>query len=88
VTDSAVRAYYELLAPLGVRLLSTRAASHRGGHITIGHDSFQEVTKTLWAGGVIPDFRFPDGIRLGLSPLCTSHEETLRGIVAVRDALA
>ncbi|MDQ0615408.1 kynureninase [Microbacterium sp. W4I4] len=88
LTDFAVRAYDELLAPLGVRLLSTRKASQRGGHITIGHDSFQEVTKTLWADGVIPDFRFPDGIRLGLSPLSTSHEETLRGILAVRDALA
>jgi kynureninase len=82
-----VRAYDELLAPLGVRLLSTRDAAHRGGHITIGHDSFQEVTKRLWGEGVIPDFRFPDGIRLGLSPLSTSHEETLRGITAVRDAL-
>ncbi|MFC5432885.1 kynureninase [Microbacterium suwonense] len=88
LTDFAVRAYDALLAPLGVRLLSTRDAAHRGGHITIGHDSFQEVTQRLWADGVIPDFRFPDGIRLGLSPLSTSHEETLHGIHAVRDALA
>ena len=88
LTDFAVRAYDELLAPLEVRLLSPRAASRRGGHVTIGHDSFQEVTQRLWADGVIPDFRFPDGIRLGLSPLSTSHEETLRGVLAVRDALA
>ncbi|GAA3939984.1 kynureninase [Microbacterium soli] len=88
LTDFAVQAYDELLAPHGVRLLSPRDAAHRGGHITIGHDTFQEITKTLWAGGVIPDFRFPDGIRLGLSPLSTSHEETLRGVLAVRDALA
>ncbi len=87
LTDFAVRAYDELLAPLGVRLLSTRSAAHRGGHITIGHPDFQQVTQQLWGEGVIPDFRFPDGIRLGLSPLSTSHAETLRGIVAVRDAL-
>ncbi|UWF77262.1 MULTISPECIES: kynureninase [Microbacterium] len=87
LTDFAVRAYDALLAPRGVRLLSPREASRRGGHVTIGHDSFQDVTRRLWADGVIPDFRFPDGIRLGLSPLSTSHEETLRGILAVRDAL-
>ena len=87
LTDFAVRAYDELLAPLGVRLLTSRDAAHRGGHITIGHDSFQQVTQQLWGEGIIPDFRFPDGIRLGLSPLSTSHEETLRGILAVRDAL-
>ena len=87
LTDFAVRAYDELLAPLSVRLLTTRDAAHRGGPITIGHDSFQQVTQQLWAEGIIPDFRFPDGIRLGLSPLSTSHEETLRGVLAVRDAL-
>lgn len=87
LTEFAVRAYDELLAPLGVQLLSIRDAARRGGHITIGHDSFQKVTKKLWGDGIIPDFRFPDGIRLGLSPLSTSHEETLRGILAVHEAL-
>lgn len=88
LTDLAVRAVDEVLAPLGVRLLSPRDASLRGGHVTIGHPDFRAVTKTLWAEGIIPDFRFPDGIRLGLSPLSTSHVETVTGVLAVRDALA
>jgi kynureninase len=87
LTDFAVAAVDEVLAPLGVRLLSPRDAARRGGHVTIGHPDFRAVTQRLWADGVIPDFRFPDGIRLGLSPLSTSHEETLTGVLAVRDAL-
>lgn len=87
LTDLVVRAFDEVLAPLGVRLLSPRNAAHRGGHVTIGHPDFGDVTKQLWADGVIPDFRFPDGIRLGLSPLSTSHAEALSGVMAVRDAL-
>ncbi|MDQ0642685.1 kynureninase [Microbacterium murale] len=87
LTDFAVQALDEVLAPLDVRLLSPRDAEKRGGHVTIGHPDFAEVTKALWADGVIPDFRFPDGIRLGLSPLSTSHEEVLSGVLAVRDAL-
>lgn len=87
LTDFAVHAYDEMLAPAGVRLLSTRDATQRGSHVTIGHPSFREVTQTLWADGVIPDFRFPDGIRLGLSPLSTSFEEVARGVLAVREAL-
>ncbi|MBP3976324.1 kynureninase [Microbacterium sp. BLY] len=87
LTALAVRAYDEVLAPLGVRLLSPRDPARRGGHITIGHPDFREVTRRLWAEGVIPDFRFPDGIRLGLSPLSTSHTETIAGVLAVRDAL-
>lgn len=88
LTDFAVHAYDAVLAPLDVRLLSPRDAARRGGHVTIGHPTFRAVTQRLWAGGVIPDFRFPDGIRLGLSPLSTSHVETLRGVLAVRDAMA
>lgn len=87
LTDLAVRAFDEQLAPLGVRLLSPRDADLRGGHVTIGHPDFREVTQKLWAEGIIPDFRFPDGIRLGLSPLSTSHVETVTGVLAVRDAL-
>lgn len=87
LTDFAVRAFDEVLAPLEVRLLSPRDAELRGGHVTIGHPDFAETTKALWADGVIPDFRFPDGIRLGLSPLSTSHAEVLSGVLAVRDAL-
>ncbi|WP_404475002.1 kynureninase [Microbacterium aerolatum] len=88
LTDLVVRAFDEELAPLGVRLLSPRDAALRGGHVTIGHPDFAEVTKRLWADGVIPDFRFPDGIRLGLSPLSTSYAEALSGVLAVRDALS
>ncbi|WP_194421605.1 kynureninase [Microbacterium abyssi] len=88
LTDLVVRAVDEELTPLGVRLLSPRDAALRGGHVTIGHPDFAEVTKRLWADGVIPDFRFPDGIRLGLSPLSTSYAEALSGVLAVRDELS
>lgn len=87
LTELALRAYDDELAPLGVRLLSPRDPHARGGHLTIGHESFAEVTRMLWGEGVIPDFRFPDGIRLGLSPLSTSHAEVVTGVRAVRDAL-
>jgi len=87
LTDLAVEAYDEVLAPVGVRLLSPRDAALRGGHVTIGHPDFRAVTQRLWADGIIPDFRFPDGIRLGLSPLSTSHVETVTGVLAIRDAL-
>jgi kynureninase len=87
LTDLAVAAYDEVLAPMGVRLLSPRESDLRGGHVTIGHPDFRAVTQRLWADGIIPDFRFPDGIRLGLSPLSTSHVETVTGVLAIRDAL-
>ncbi|MDQ4504544.1 aminotransferase class V-fold PLP-dependent enzyme [Sinomonas sp. ASV322] len=87
LTGLVVRAYDDELAPLGVRLLSPRDADRRGSHVSVGHEHFAEVTHQLWQSGVIPDFRFPDGIRIGLSPLSTSHTEALEGVLAIRDAL-
>jgi len=87
LTDFVVDACDAQLASRGVRLLSPRDAAARGGHVTIGHPDAAAVTARLWADGVIPDFRFPDGIRLGLSPLSTSFAEAATGVLAVRDAL-
>ncbi len=41
----------------------------------------------LWDRGVIPDFRRPDGIRLGLSPLSTSFAEVETGVRAIAELL-
>ena len=48
----------------------------------------QKVVATLWERDVIPDYRDPGGLRVGLSPLSTSYDELERGILAVRDVLA
>lgn len=59
----------------GVTIGSPRDSVRRGGHVTINHPRSREVCAQLWARDVIPDFREPDGIRLGLSPLSTSFAE-------------
>ena len=38
---------------------------------------------TLWERDVIPDYRDPGGLRIGLSPLSTSYDELERGMLAV-----
>ncbi|KAD3632819.1 aminotransferase class V-fold PLP-dependent enzyme [Arthrobacter yangruifuii] len=83
LTDYAVTAVDALLAPHGVVLASPRDPDRRGSHITIDHPKFQAATAALWERGIIPDYRNPDGIRLGLSPLSTSFVETFTGIEAI-----
>ncbi|GAA3065906.1 MULTISPECIES: kynureninase [Actinomycetes] len=77
----------ELLTPLGVRLSSPRDPQRRGSHVTVDHEDFAAVLPRLWSQGVIPDFRPPHGLRLGLSPLSTSFAEVEVGIRAIRDSL-
>jgi kynureninase len=88
LTEYTVRLADELLAPEGVTLASPREAGERGGHVTLQHPSMRAVTARLWTHDVIPDYRDPGGLRIGLSPLSTSFAEVLQGVVAVRDAVA
>ncbi len=72
----------------GVEVASPRDADLRGGHVTLRHQRMRDVTAALWRRDVLPDFREPDGLRLGLSPLSTSYAEVERGLETVRDVLA
>jgi kynureninase len=70
-----------------VTLASPRDPALRGGHVTLHHDRMREVTARLWERDVVPDYRDPGGLRIGLSPLSTSFDEVERGIAAVAEAL-
>ncbi len=80
LTDYAVELFDSLLIPLGFTLGSPREAARRGGHVSVDRADARQLCAALIDHGVIPDFRTPDSIRLGLSPLSTSFRE-------VRDAV-
>ena len=88
LTGFAIELYDALLAPSGVELTSPRDAAVRGGHVTIDHERFPSLIGELWSEGVIPDFRPPAGIRLGLSPLSTSFAEVEHAISRIAAGLA
>src|SRR3546814_9239986 len=67
LTGFAIEVADELLAPRGVVVSSPREATRRGSHLLLDHPDFREVTARLWEVGVIPDFRPPTGLRVGLS---------------------
>src|SRR5579875_3448283 len=77
----------EQLVPLGARIASPRKRARRGSHITLEHPAFRELTPRLSECGVIPDFRPPQGLRIGLSPLSTSFVEVARGLAVVEQLL-
>lgn len=88
LTGYAVRVADEVLAPLGVTLASPRDPAIRGGHVTLDHPRMREAVAELWRRGVIPDFRPPQGLRVGLSPLSTSFAELATAMAHLRQVLA
>jgi kynureninase len=87
LTSYAIELLDDRLAPLGCSLGSPREAARRGAHIAIRHPDARRLTTELIARGVIPDFRAPDSIRIGLSPLTTSFEDVHRGLAVLGDLL-
>jgi kynureninase len=86
LTEFAIALADELLPD--AELATPRDAARRGSHVTLDHPGFEALMPRLWERGVIPDFRRPSGIRLGLSPLSTSFAEVELGVRAIAEELA
>jgi kynureninase len=87
LTEYAIRVTDEALAPLGVTVASPRDPAVRGGHVTLEHPRMNEAVERLWRRGIIPDFRPPQGLRVGLSPLSTSFTELATALAHLRQVL-
>jgi len=75
-----------LLAPLGFSLNSPRDVQQRGSHISLGHVEGLRIDLTLLNDmHVLPDFRAPDNIRLGIAPLYTSFLDIHTTVTRLRD---
>lgn len=88
LTEYAIQVTGETLAPLGVTVASPRDPKVRGGHVTLDHPRMEEAVAQLWRRGIIPDFRPPRGLRVGLSPLSTSFAELATALAHLRQILA
>jgi kynureninase len=93
LTSLVVDLHDAWLEPLGFSLASPRDPALRAGHVSLAHPEAYQACQALIAGGVVPDFRAPDRLRLGLAPATTSYVQVwdamdrLRAIVASGDHL-
>ena len=85
-------ALFDILASAGdaagLECVSPRDPAARGSHISFRHPHAYALTQALIARGVIGDFRDPDILRLGLTPLYLSHEEIWRAGDTLREVIA
>jgi kynureninase len=88
LTDYAIALTDAWLAPYGVEVVSPRDPARRGGHVTLRRPGFADLLDPLWDSGVIPDYRQPDGLRIGPAALSTSFGEVHRGLSVLRELLA
>ena len=79
----------EWLAPLGFSIGTPLQPELRGSHVSLQHPEAYRITRALIdspkpAVQVIPDFRAPDNIRLGIAPLYVSSTDIYRALERMR----
>jgi len=77
------------LYPLGFELGSPIESSERGSHVSLRHKEGYRINRALIesrppATRVIPDFREPDNIRLGIAPIYTTYFEIYKALERMR----
>ncbi|MDB5722240.1 MAG: kynU [Alphaproteobacteria bacterium] len=86
-------ALFDLFAELAMQAcpelacVSPREPERRGSHISFRHPNAYELCQALIAQGVIGDFRAPDVIRFGLTPLYLGYEDIARAVEIMRGIL-
>ena len=71
-----------------LRLASPRDAVHRGSQVSFRHEQGLAIMQALIARGVIGDFRAPDTIRFGFTPLYLGRQEVLDAIAILAEIMA
>jgi kynureninase len=73
------------LAPRGFRLNSPRDVRRRGSHVSLGHAEGLGIDLAMINDlNVLPDFRTPDNIRLGIAPIYTSFRDIHTAVARMR----
>jgi kynureninase len=77
------------LLPMGFRNGSPVDPAQRGSHVSLRHPEAYRINRAMIespppAVRVIPDFRSPDNIRLGIAPLYTRYTEIYRAMERIR----
>ncbi|MGW7079752.1 kynureninase [Streptomyces sp. NPDC054866] len=77
------------LTPLGFRPASPRPPERRGSHLSLYHPDAWRICQASAADAkVVCDYRVPDRLRIGLSPLVTRFTDVWDALARIRDVVA
>jgi kynureninase len=88
ITGYAIELIDDELTTLGCAVGSPRNPNQRGSHVALVHENARALSRELRNEGVVVDFRTPDVIRLGLSPLTTRYADVYDGLQRIKQLLS
>jgi kynureninase len=88
LTDYLIALADAWLVPLGCAVASPRDPARRGSHVCLRHPEAWRIGQALMHEGVIGDYRTPDRLRLGATPITTRYADIWDAMDATRRILA
>jgi kynureninase len=70
---------------LGLPTSTPRDAERRGGHVAVHHPNARHLVKALVERRVVTDYREPDIVRFGCSPLTTRYIDVFDGLTRLAE---
>ncbi len=87
LTDLFIALVDARCAGLGLSLVTPREPSQRGSQVSLAHADGHAVMQALIARGVVGDFRAPDILRFGVTPLYTRFVDVWDAVDRLRQVL-
>lgn len=87
LTDLFIRLVEERLAHHPLTLVTPRDHAHRGSHVSYRHPEGYAVMQALIAEGVIGDYREPEVLRFGITPLYLGYADVFDAVETLRVVL-
>ncbi|MFD1744510.1 kynureninase [Rhizobium helianthi] len=72
----------------GLTLASPREGTRRGSQVSFRHGEGYAIMQALISRGVIGDFRAPDAIRFGFTPLYIDEQDVVQAVDVLEDIIA
>jgi kynureninase len=88
LTDYLIALADAWLVPLGCAVASPRDPARRGSHVCLRHPEAWRIGQALMREGVIGDYRTPDRLRLGPTPITARYADIWDAMDATRRILA
>lgn len=86
--DAFIALMEDRCAGFGLELVTPRDPAARGSHVSFAHPNAYPIMQAMIERGVIGDFRAPDVLRCGFTPLYLGFEDVWRAVETIHDILA
>ena len=87
LTDLFIALVEQECGQYGLEMITPREHAIRGSHVSLRHEHGFAIIQALIARGVIGDYREPEVLRFGITPLYLSHEDIWTAVQHLKDVL-